>query len=66
MANGCRQWDRDWGRSREEKAASEESMVTEDVTKEDPESDSKEASNYVDYCASVWFDKENVMCLFLN
>ena len=39
MANGCRQWDRNWGGSREEKAASEESMAAEDVTKEDPESD---------------------------
>ena len=44
MANGCRQWDRDWGGSREEKATSEESMAAKDVTKEDPESDSEEAS----------------------
>ena len=43
MANGWRQWDRNWGGSREEKAASEESMAAEVVTKEDPESDSEEA-----------------------
>ena len=74
MANGYRPWDR--GRSREEEAASEESTATEAVTEEaaeeDLEADSKDACPVIMlsdwlfclwvYCASVWFEKENVMC----